>query len=142
MLGCKSPPDFLSGVLIKGNDGRFFPADNTDDMVTIDQWVCCGTPFGNRELIIVFEVALPNDLPGLTIEAKEMPFGTKCIDPVTVYRGCYSGTDRIGGHRGVRTIPLMRPQDLSGFFLKAEKTFFAWYEFTNEVVVLGWVAVV
>src|SRR5688572_3480330 len=65
-------PKFLASVFVQGDDGAIGSSDETDQSLTIEQWMRGPTPDGRFGVEIRDEADRPNELAGCSVEAAQI----------------------------------------------------------------------
>ena len=112
-------PQFLACAFVERHARGARAAHHTDQPVAIHQRMRRRTPLGDFQIVRFLEILLPQDCAILGRETKQMSFCPERVHTVAIYRGRGSRADGVGGHGGVRTIPLLRPEHASSHLIEA-----------------------
>src|SRR2546426_712484 len=71
-VGFDGMPKLFAGVLVEGNDGVSFAANEADQFVPVEQRMRGAPPNRRLDLVVLDEVFRPNDLAILQVQTEEV----------------------------------------------------------------------
>src|SRR5690349_776082 len=76
----KRPPEFIAGPLVERNDGSPLTADQTDQLVSVDERMSGKAPDRRAgQAKVLDELFRPDDRPVVHTQAVQVPFRAECV---------------------------------------------------------------
>src|SRR5207249_4376702 len=111
LAGAQRPPDLLAGVLVEGDGGRALAAHHAEELLAVEKGVRREAPYRRTDLVVLFQLARPEDLAGLRVETEQVPFRAQGVDFLVLHEGGRARAQRVGD--GVGAIVFVLPQDFA-----------------------------
>src|SRR5439155_24931834 len=116
-------PQFLAGVLVKGDRHALVAADHADEPVAAQQRMRREAPHLHRRAVFLAQVLAPQRLAVARVEAKQVAHRAERVKPAVAHQRCRARPGWVA--HLVTALVLVLPEDLPGVFLQAEDTLFA-----------------
>ena len=113
-------PDLLAGVLVERHHERIGLATHQrNQTVSVDQGCARDAPGGHAGVVVRDVVLLPDERPGLHVQAEQPAGRADHIDTIPVHGRCGPWSHRVGEHEHpVGCRPLVGPEQLAGLFVQ------------------------
>ena len=111
LAGRERAPSLLAGFLVEGDDDAAFAAHQADELVAVHERMAAEAPHRGFDLVVLLQIARPEDGPFLDIEAVEVAHAAEGVDLAAVHRGGAAGAAGVGD--GVLAGILPFPQRLA-----------------------------